>query len=187
MFSAMRGLIIAVVLTCAPAASSAAIKDSRGSQLATAEAFIDAFYSFDETRLRDAMIDARGSMGDIVYYQGWAKGGHYIVLQREPCQLDKPDEVSCAITVKDDIVPVLQTGYDVTDVFHFGFDEGRIVKVWNSSNDPPEYTQAMKWLHRERPEIFTGPCEGIWQGGPTPQDCVRAILKGMKEFMKRPQ
>ena len=160
-------------------------KAGRDPQLATAEAFVDAFYSFDQARLRMALVDAPGSIPDIVYYQGWAEGGHYVVLQRMPCRFDKQDEVSCAITVKDDLVPALGTGYDITDVFHFAFRDGRIVKVWNSSNDPPEFQQAMAWLRRERPEIFTGPCRGIWEGGPTPQDCIRAVVRGIEEFTEQ--
>ena len=175
----MRAAIALITLLCASAAAS------QPAPLDTAEAFIDAFYSFDQDRLRTAMADAPGSMPDIVYYQGWAEGGNYVVLQRMPCRFDKPHEVSCAITVKDDLVPALGTGYNVTDVFHFAFRNGRIVKVWNSSNDPPEFKQAMTWLRRERPKIFKGPCRGIWEDGPTPQDCIRAIVKGIEEFTAR--
>jgi hypothetical protein len=27
----------------------------------------------------------------------------------------------------------------------------------------------MKWLRRERPGIFNGPCRGMWEGGPNTQ------------------
>jgi hypothetical protein len=154
--------------------------------LATAEAFIDAFYSFDLRRLRAAMADAPGSMGDTLYYQQWAEAGHYVVLERKPCHIEKPDQVVCAVTVKDDLIPALGSSFHVTDNFHFAFQNGRIVKVWNSSNDPPEFRAAMEWLRRERPAIFSGPCRGIWEGGPTPMDCVRAVVKGFREFTARP-
>ena len=178
----MRTAVLAALsLACSPAATAAL----QSSPLATAEAFIDAFYSFDRARLDAVMSDAPRSKPDILYYQGWAQGGNYVVLTRKPCRFDKADEVSCAITVKDDLVPALGTGYDVTDVFHFAFRDGRIVKVWNSSDDPPELNQAMTWLRRERPEIFAGPCFGMWNGGPTPQDCFRAVVSGIREFTQR--
>ena len=154
-------------------------------RLTTAEAFIDAFYSFDLPRLRIAMADAPGSTGDTLYYQQWAEAGHYVVLDRKPCRFEKLDEVVCPVTVKDDLVPALGLAFHVTDNFHFAFEDGRIAKVWNSSNDPPEFHQAMEWLRREQPKIFTGPCRGIWEGGPTPKDCVRAVVNGFKDFAAR--
>jgi hypothetical protein len=181
---ALRLLLTAAMLAgCAAdrAAPRAAVKPD----LVTAESFIDAFYSFDRARLRAAMADAPRSQGDTLYYQQWAEAGHYAILRREPCRFDKPAEVVCAITVRDDLIPALGLGLHVTDNFHFAFEGGRIVKVWNSSNDPPEFHQAMEWLRRERPEIFTGPCLGIWEGGPTPGDCERAVVKGFREFTAR--
>jgi len=176
----MRALILLLLASCAAQPASAATRPDR--RLATAAAFIDAFYSFDIGRLRKAMADARGSMGDTLYYQQWAEAGHYVVLDRKPCRLDKPSEVLCPVTVRDDLAPALGTSFHVTDDFHFAFRGTRIVKVWNSSDDPPEFHQAMQWLRRERPGIFTGPCRGMWEGGPTPKDCVRAVVKGFGEF-----
>lgn len=154
-------------------------------RLATAETFIDAFYSFDHDRLRNAMADASGSMGDTLYYQQWAEAGHYAVLHRDPCRFAKVDDVVCAVTVKDDLIPALGSAFHVTDNFHFAFSDGRVVKVWNTSDDPPEFHQAMEWLRKGRPEIFTGPCRGMWEGGPTPKHCVRAIVKGFADFTAR--
>lgn len=171
--------LLGIALAAAAAASG---PDPR---LATAEAFIDAFYSFDHTRLRRAMADAASSQGDTLYYQQWAEAGHYAVLHRARCRFAKRAEVVCAITVRDDLIPALGMNFHVTDNFHFAFRGRRIVKVWNSSNDPPEFHQAMEWLRRERPQIFTGPCRGIWEGGPTPKACVRAVIKGFGEFTAR--
>jgi hypothetical protein len=171
-----------LVAGCSVQPTSVATTEPR---LATAEAFIDAFYSFDRARLRDAMADAPGSMPDILYYQQWAEAGHYLVLKRERCRFDKPDEVSCPVTVKDDLVPALGSALHVTDVFHFAVRDGRIVRVWNSSDDPPQYHQAMVWLRRERPEVFAGPCRGMFEGGPTPKDCVRAVVTGFADYTAR--
>lgn len=154
-------------------------------RLATAKSLIDAFYSFDPVKLWKATAGAPGSMPDILYYQGWAEGGNYRVLDRQPCRFDKADEVSCPVTVKDDLVPALGSAFRVTDVFHLAFRDGQIVRVWNSSDDPPEFDQAMKWLRRERPEVFAGPCRKMFAGGPTPSLCVRSIVKGFADFSSR--
>lgn len=154
-------------------------------QLATAEQLIDAFYSFDPTRLRSAMANAPASIPNILFYQGWAQGGNYKILDRKPCRRGKADEVLCDVTVKDDLIAALGTGYDVTDTFHLTFEDGRIVGVRTTSNDPPEFEEALKWLGKERPEILDGPCRGFFDGGPTPQECVRTVGSGFADFAAR--
>ena len=135
--------------------------------IAAAERLIDAFYSFDPDRLRAAMPDATASQPKLLYYQGWAEGGHYAVIERKPCRLAAKDEIRCEITVRDDLIAALRTGYWVTDTFHLMLHDGRIVKVRNSSNDPPDFDKALDWLERERPDLMTGPCKGFFAGGPT--------------------
>lgn len=95
--------------------------------------------------------------------------------------------VSCEITVKDDLIAALRTGYLVTDTFHLSLQSGRIVSVRTSSNDPPQFEQALDWLRRDRPHVFTGPCRGFFAGGPTPQECVRAVVRGFTEFAATPR
>jgi hypothetical protein len=165
------------------AGGCAAVPEPRpAGELAAAEALIDAFYSFEPERLRSAMAGATESIPEILYYQGWAEGGNYRVLERKPCKIDKPGEVSCDIKVRDDLIAALGTGYDVTDTFHVTFEDGRMAKVRTSSNDPPEFAEALKWLNRERPDLMTGPCRDFFAGGPTPQACVREVVKGFAEF-----
>jgi len=147
-------------------------------RLAKAEALIDAFYSFEPGRLRDALSAAPASAPKIIYYQGWAEGGNYRVLQRRPCFSENTTEIRCDITVKDDLITALGTGFDVTDSFHITFKAGENVAVRTSSNDPPDMDQAFKWLRAKNPAIWDGPCQGFYAGGITPQDCVRAIVKG---------
>lgn len=183
----MRTLIL-LLIQCSLAGCDLRQTDVTSSvdpRLATSETFIDAFYSFDTGRLREAMVSAPASMPDILYYQQWAEAGNYVVLKRQPCRFDKADEVGCPVTVKDDLVPALGSAQNVTDIFHFAFRDGRIVRVWNSSNDPPEFHQAMTWLRRERPQVFAGPCLGMFEGGPTPKGCVAAIIKGFADFTSR--
>ena len=158
---------------------------SAAPKLDAAEALIDAFYAFDRARLRAALVDAPETAPVILYYQGWAQGGNYAVIDRKPCRLERDDQISCDIKVKDDLIAALRTGYDVTDTFHLTFKDGRIVQVTTSSDDPPDMKQAFDWLRTERPELIDGPCRGFFAGGPTPQDCVRAVVEGFKAFKAR--
>jgi hypothetical protein len=150
--------------------------------LLAAEKLIDAFYSFDPRQLRAALADAPGSQPQLLFYQGWAEGGNYAIIERQPCQFASESEVTCAITVRDDLIAALGTGFWVTDKFHLTISEGRIVKVGNSSNDPPDFDLALEWLRNERPDVMAGPCRGFFAGGPTPQDCVRAVVAGFKAY-----
>ena len=153
--------------------------------LLAAESFIDAFYSFDAARLRSAMAGAAETLPRMLYYQGWAEGGNYVVLERRPCRMASAGEASCDITVRDDLIAALRTGYHVTDTFHLSFRDGRIASVRVTSNDPPAFQEALQWLARERPELMAGPCRGFFADGPTPQDCVRAVIRGFSDFAAR--
>ena len=72
--------------------------------------------------------------------------------------------------------------FDVTDTFHLSFSEGQIVSVQTSSNDLQVFLDAEKWVWRERAELVREPCEGYFEGGPTPGKCVQAMVKGFAEF-----
>jgi len=150
--------------------------------LSKAEAFIDAFYSFDPERLRPMLDAAPESAQSILYYQGWAEGGNYKVLERGACAVDENQLVSCPITVQDDPVLALNTGFNVTDTFTLTFANGEIVKVETSSNDQPIYYEARAWVEREMPEVMTGPCKDRGAGGATPGDCARAMTEGYRRF-----
>lgn len=174
-------LIGAVVLGGCGSVLRAPRPDS-ASRLAAAEAFVDAFYSFDAERLRGTLSSAPESIPRIVYYQGWAEGGNYVVLRRMPCRAESPEWVSCSITVKDDLFQALGLSFDVTDTFHLGFSGGRIVSARVSSNDPPEFDRAIEWVQNERSELVDEPCRDSFEGGLTPHACVRAMVQGLREF-----
>ena len=180
----MRSVLVAVALLgmtgCATRPTSPSSGDN--SRLATAEKLIHAFYSFDAAPLRAALADAPESAPQILYYQGWAEGGNYAVLDRKPCRSVSADEASCDIKVRDDLIAALGTGYWVTDTFHLTFRDGRIVKVRTSSNDPPDFEKALDWVRVQHPDLMTGSCRGFFAGGPTPQDCVRAVVKGFADY-----
>ena len=178
--------VIALLIGLAGCAGPAATTNARqDGTLAAAERVIDAFYAFDPRPLRTALADAPGAQPRLLFYQGWAQGGNYAVLKRRPCSFASADEVTCAITVRDDLIVALGTGYWVTDTFHLTIADGRIVNVRTSSDDPPDFETALSWLQRENPAVMAGPCQGFFASGPTPQDCVRAVVAGFRAYRAR--
>ena len=150
--------------------------------LSVAEAFVDAFYSFEPNRLEDALSHAAESVPSIIFYQGWAEGGNYEVVNRKPCAFESLGHVTCSITVKDDLIGALGIDFNVTDTFDLSFSDGRIVSVKTSSNDPQVFHDAKAWVRENRPELIDEPCRGFFDGGPTPGECVRAMVRGYAEF-----
>jgi len=153
-------------------------------QLKTAESMIDAFYSFDASRLKPILASAGAAQGKILGYQGWAEGGNYIVIERAPCAHQAENKVDCAITVQDDPVVALETGFNVTDTFHLTFEGSTIVDVKTSSNDQPIYYEARKWVEANMPEVLEGPCRRVDGLRVTPGDCARAMTDGYAKFLE---
>jgi hypothetical protein len=174
--------LISAVATLLTACASPGGAPQPQLNMSAAENLIDAFYSFDRSRLIHALESAKESQPAILYYQGWAEGGNYRVVKRMPCIQDGPASAHCSITVKDDLMRALGIPFDVTDTFHVSFAERRIVAVKTSSNDLPVFDQALRWVRRERTESIRIPCDGFFSGGPTPGDCVRAMVRGFAEF-----
>ena len=152
------------------------------SNLATAESFIDAFYSFDPAMLETFLASAEASASSILYYQGWAEGGNYKIVDRKPCELDSSNVVNCSITVEDDPVLALGIDFKVTDTFSITFTNSEITAVETSSNDQQIYYDARDWVRKELPEFVEVPCQGYFDGGPTPGDCARAMAEGYRQF-----
>ena len=150
--------------------------------LRVAEAFIDAFYSFDSAKLQAALSSAKDSVPFISYYQVWAKGGNYKIVNRMPCRVKEPMLVYCSITVKDDLMGALGVDFNVTDTFHISFSDGKIISVRTSSNDLPVFSDALEWVKKNLPDLIEKPCRGFFDGGPTPGDCVRAMVEGYGRF-----
>ena len=150
--------------------------------LATAEALLDAFYSFDPAKLEPLLANTTESAAPLLYYQGWAEGGNYKVLKRNPCEAQSAGVISCAITVQDEPVLALRTGFNVTDTFTISFNDETVVAVDTHSNDQPIYFAARDWLFEHQPEILSGPCAGFFTDGTTPGDCARAVTKGFSQY-----
>lgn len=98
-----------------------------------------------------------------------------------PCQTKSTEAVTCSITVKDDLIGALRMPFTVTDTFHIAIGAGKIIAVKTSSNDPKMFHDAFEWVRREHPELFRGPCQGFFDGGPTPDGCV-TMVRGFAEF-----
>lgn len=145
-----------------------------------ASAFVDAFYSFNRDSLQAVLSSAEASQPEILYYQKWAECGHYEVLQRHTPFEKNDSTVIFPVTVKDDLMAALQIDFNVTDTFHIAIRDGKIRSVQTSSNDPDEYYDAKEWVKEHHPEFIEVPCEGIWEGGPTPCECIQGMLKGFR-------
>jgi hypothetical protein len=152
--------------------------------IATAESMIDAFYSFDPNQLQPLLSEAGVAEGRILGYQAWAEGGNYIVIERAPCAVESENTISCAITVQDDPVVALETGFNVTDTFHITFGDTTIIGVETSSNDQPIYYEARQWVEENMPEVMEGPCKRTDGLRDTPGDCARAMTDGYSRFME---
>lgn len=154
----------------------------KDNNIVIANQFVDAFYSFDRDSLASILSNAIETQPQILYYQKWAECGNYeIINKHEP--IEKNDTlVLCPVTVKDDLISALEIDFNVTDTFHLTINKGHIQSVQTSSNDPDTYNRAKEWVKKNHPEIFEGPCKGILEGGLTPCDCVKAMVKGFTEF-----
>ncbi|MBN2275910.1 MAG: hypothetical protein JXK95_16395 [Bacteroidales bacterium] len=155
------------------------------SNIVIANEFIEAFYSFNRDTLELFLTQAVESRPGILYYQKWAECGNYEIIKRHDC-IEKNDTlVICPVTVKDDLISALNIDFNVTDTFHLTIIKGQIRAVQTSSNDPDLYYEAKEWVRLNRSELIEEPCEGVWEGGPTPCECVRAMVKGFKEFIDK--
>ena len=153
--------------------------------LRSANAFISAFYTFDADALAPFFFSASDSAPSLQFYQGWAEGGNYKILNRGGCKVAAPARVSCSITVEDDPMLALGVDFKVTDTFTFTFDGPFLTNIETSSNDLPIYYAAFDWVTKELPEVMSGPCQGFFAGGPTPQACARAMAEGYRRFAAR--
>jgi hypothetical protein len=154
------------------------------SHVAIANKFIDAFYSFNRDSLQSMLFVARESQPNILYYQKWAECANYDVINRDHYFEKNDSVVIVPVTVKDDLMGALKIDFNVTDTFHISIRNGSIRSVTTASNDLAEYYEAKAWVKQNYPELIEKACEGIWEGGPTPCECVKAMVKGFAEFKR---
>lgn len=173
-------LVIFIFTLCG--CSNAVYESKTTNQIKMSEDLIDAFYSFNKESLIAALKFGQDSIPNVVFYQGWAEGGHYKIVKRQQCLVKQTDVISCSITVQDDLMLALGIGFNVTDTFELKFSNLKIVSVETSSNDLDVFWLARDWVKKEYPELIEVPCKGIWNGGPTPGECVRAMVRGYALF-----
>lgn len=150
-------------------------------ELTVAENFITAFYSFDAARLTGLMTQDADA-GRVLYYQRWAEAANYQVKTRQPCRLEG-SEIVCAIKVTDDFGKTL--GYEATDTFRIGVAADKVSSVSFSGDDPPIFNDLFTWIAAERPEILSGPCKAMFNGGTTPGECAHAVAGAAKQFVSQ--
>ncbi|MGC3946415.1 MAG: hypothetical protein QM762_18155 [Chryseolinea sp.] len=156
--------------------------DKELDKFAIGNKFIDSFYSFNRDSLSSVLSFAKKSQPEILYYQKWAECARYKVVDRSHYFEKNDSVVIFPVTVKDDLMGALAIDFNVTDTFHISVKDGKVISVKTSSNDIDTYYQAKEWVNNNRPELVEKPCEGIWEGGPTPCECVLGMIKGFTEF-----
>lgn len=187
--SAINARFLKIVVVAATACSCGRAGEdgdalSANPDLALAETFVDAFYSFDTDRLAPLLSSAGESRLRMLEYQAWAEGGHYEVIERSPCEVAEDGVVGCSITVRDDLVAALNLGWWVTDHFALSIVNGEIVSVVTSSNDPQVYHDARAWVRENRADLIEEPCADSPETGfgLTPGLCAAAMTRGYRDF-----
>lgn len=152
---------------------------------AVANQFINAFYSFKKDSLQSMLSLAKVSQPSILYYQKWAECGHYQIVKRGGI-IEKNDSlVIFPVTVQDDLMGALKINFNVTDTFKLSIKNGVILSVTTASNDIDTYFKAKEWVKLNRPDLVKKACEGIWEAGPTPCECVQGMVKGFADFQAK--
>jgi hypothetical protein len=171
-------ILILVLASCKTATQN----ETHVSNVAIANEVIDAFYSFNRDSLQLKLSSAKKSQPEILYYQKWAECANYQVVDRTRFFEKNDSMVIFPVTVKDDLMGALAIDFNVTDTFHMYIKNEKILSVKTSSNDLDVYYEAKEWVNKNRPDLVEKACDGIWEGGPTPCECVLGMIKGFAEF-----
>ena len=147
--------------------------------------FIEAFYSFDEDTLKSILSGAVDSQPSILYYQKWAECANYEIFEKNDFVTKGDTLITFPITVKDDLMGALNINFNVTDSFHISIFNNQIISVQTTSNDLDVYYKAKAWVKENQPDLIEVPCIGIWEGGPTPCECVKGMIKGFALFTEQ--
>ena len=98
--------------------------------------------------------------------------------------MEEENKVACPVTVQDDPVVALKTGFNVTDTFHLTFEDKTLVAVDTSSNDQPIYYEARKWVEANMPEVMSGPCKNRNSEDATPGRLRSRNDQGLRGFLR---
>ncbi|MEP1093741.1 MAG: hypothetical protein ABJG78_01450 [Cyclobacteriaceae bacterium] len=176
-------ITLILILWGCKSGSQSEISNNSNSSVDVANKFIDAFYSFNEDTLKSILNKAIDSQPSILYYQKWAECANYKIVARNEFIVKNDSLIACPITVKDDLMGALNIDFNVTDSFHISILKNQIVSVQTTSNDLDIYYEAKDWVRTNQPELIEVPCIGIWEGGPTPCECVKGMVEGFSLFI----
>ena len=157
------------------------VSSANQDDLYTAESFLDAFYTFDQSKLTQFLVPSADA-DRALYYQAWAQAANYKVKQRNACAHNASKAIVCAVTVTDDFGQTM--GYVATDTFTMIIQENKVSVISFAGDDPPIFQQLFAWIAENRPEILEGPCKDLFEGGKTPMACSRAVVAAAKAFVK---
>ena len=156
------------------------ISSANQNNLHIAESFLDAFYTFDQSKLTRFL--APGADADrVLYYQALAQAANYKIKNRNLCVHNASKAIVCAVTVTDNFGQTM--GYVATDTFTMTIQENKVSAISFEGDDPPIFQQLFAWIAENRPEILGGPCKDLFEGGKTPGDCAHAVVAAAKAFM----
>ena len=172
----LTGFCLLLLAGCEKAQNPMAADES----VATAEAMLDAFYSFDAAALAQRLAGV-AEADTVLYYQAWAKAANYRIQTRRPCTTEDDSTLICAVTVTDDFGQTL--GYVATDTFTLSFENHQLVSVLFEGDDPPVFSELFVWIGANQPAVITGPCKDMFQGGETPAGCARAVVTAARQFV----
>jgi len=148
--------------------------------LQIAESILDAFYTFDQNKLTQFLVPSADA-DRVLYYQAWAQAANYKIKNRNLCVHNASKAIVCAVTVNDDFGQTM--GYVATDTFTMTIQENKVSAISFVGDDPPIFQQLFAWIAKNKPQVLSGPCKDLFNGGKTPGDCARAVVAAAKEFM----
>ena len=128
-------------------------------RVTASEAVVEAFYSLDEQRLRDA-AGSELQVDWIFGGQEVVSGRHTIVLNREPCtMLGTSDQVVCRVATDHDLTSALS--YEGAETITLTFSDRDIIGVaWEEVNLPVHVDAFWDWVIGTKPGFFDTNCEG---------------------------
>ena len=171
---------VTIDTTTTSADTTTTLSEEKAARVALGNAFVDALYSFDPEALEALFVE--GAATEALYYQGFAEGGNYRIVERGDCIASRVDEIICPITVEDDAMLALSNETKVTDTHFLTVSDGLLTDHRNTTNDPEILFFAVLWVFSTYPEMNEGVCAGMWTDGQTPGECARRIAEGVREY-----
>ena len=172
--------------TIAPSTTVAPNLETEAGRIAFAEAIAEAFYSFDEL----ALVDAIGTdVASTLIYVDQARS-HALnsqVVERQPCDATTPSQVMCEVTSVDDFTDAF--GLQQVERMTVAFSNDAMLGVLIRYSGMPRYLDDLwPWLEETHPNVMNVACDGEAFGTEAfgrddPDGCWSAILEVVPEFI----